>query len=111
MFRLSRALRNATEGVKNRLLFTLASPSECILHKSAIDSVTAPGVEGVFTLTNGHSQMVSQLAPGVITIRSGATTTEYFISNGFAYFEGLDYFFLILFLVLLMLTETVLLRL
>uniref|UniRef100_A0A0G4GE93 ATP synthase F1 complex delta/epsilon subunit N-terminal domain-containing protein n=1 Tax=Chromera velia CCMP2878 TaxID=1169474 RepID=A0A0G4GE93_9ALVE len=83
--RLCRFLRQAEEGIKNRLLLTLASPAECIFHKKPVDSVTVPGVEGAFTLTNNHSQVVSQLGPGVVTVRgAGGEPKEYFVSDGFA---------------------------
>ncbi|CEL94049.1 unnamed protein product [Vitrella brassicaformis CCMP3155] len=90
MFRLSRLLRFAApEGVKNRLLLTLSSPSESIYLQQPIDSVTVPGIEGAFTLTNNHSQTVSMLGPGVVTVRvSPNDKKDYFLSDGFVFFSA-----------------------
>ena len=91
MHRLSRVIRFASEspanGVTNRMLLTLGSPRESIYLKKPIDSVTVPGAEGYFTLTHGHSLMVSMLKPGVITIRSESQSFEYFVSDGFCFYN------------------------
>merc|ERR1719367_1552058 len=55
--------------------------------KKAVDSVTVPGTEGTFTVTNNHSLIVSQLKAGVITIRDGPENKDYFISDGFLFFN------------------------
>merc|ERR1712139_453867 len=71
----------------NRLLLTMCSPEEAIFLNKPIDSVTVPGTEGTFTLTNNHSLIVSQLKAGVITVRDGAENKDYFISDGFLFFN------------------------
>ena len=81
LFRVSR--RNL-----DKLLLTLGSPRESIFQSRPVDSVTVPGTEGYFTLTQGHSQTISMLRPGVITVREGALSTEFFVSDGFAFFGG-----------------------
>merc|ERR1711862_277933 len=73
--------------VTNRLLFSMSSPSEGLYLKKAVDSVTVPGTEGTFTVTNNHSLIVSQLKAGVITVREGAANKDYFISDGFLFFN------------------------
>merc|ERR1719313_487030 len=86
--RTGRLLRFAeAAGVSNRLLLTLASPGECVYLKKPVDSVTLPGAEGTFTVTNNHSLIVSQLKAGVITVRDGAESKDYFISDGFLFFN------------------------
>merc|ERR1719231_1010414 len=65
----------------------MASPGERIFLKKPIDSVTAPGTEGTFTVTNNHSLIVSQLKAGVITVRDGAENKDYFISDGFVFYN------------------------
>merc|ERR1712227_91408 len=45
------------------------------------------GTEGTFTVTNNHSLIVSQLKAGVITVREGANNTDYFISDGYLFFN------------------------
>ena len=87
--RLSRFARFAApSGVTNRLLLTLGSPRETIYLNKPVDSVTVPGAEGTFTLTNNHSLVVSLLKAGVITVREGTNTSEYFISDGFVFFNN-----------------------
>merc|ERR1719284_1135723 len=65
----------------------MGSPSESIFFKRAVDSVTVPGTEGTFTVTNNHSLIVSQLKAGVITVRDGPENKDYFISDGFLFFN------------------------
>merc|ERR1719482_2238181 len=87
--RCTRLARFAAEaaGVTNRLLFSMGSPSEAIYITKAVDSVTVPGTEGTFTVTNNHSLIVSQLKAGVITVRDGSESKDYFISDGFLFFN------------------------
>merc|ERR1719472_279755 len=86
--RVGRFLRFAEAStVTNRLLLTLASPSELVYLKKAVDSVTVPGTEGTFTVTNNHSLIVSQLKAGVITVADGAEKKDYFVSDGFLFFN------------------------
>merc|ERR1712232_1458211 len=87
--RAARLFRAASEssGVTNRLLLSLCSPSESIYLRKPVDSVTVPGTEGTFTVTNNHSVIVSQLKPGVITVREGATNKDYFISDDYLFFN------------------------
>jgi F-type H+-transporting ATPase subunit delta len=74
--------------VTNRLLLTLGSPRESIFLNKPVDSVTVPGAEGTFTLTNNHSLVISMLKAGVITVREGTNATDYFISDGFVYLNN-----------------------
>merc|ERR1719446_1048095 len=39
------------------------------------------------TLTNNHSLIVSQLKAGVITVRDGSELKDYFLSDGFVFFN------------------------
>lgn len=58
MYRLSNLLRNAAANsaaaVRNKLLLTLCSPTETVFLREPVESVTLPGVEGAFTVTNNH---------------------------------------------------------
>merc|ERR1719411_965207 len=87
--RAARVLRFAADatGVTNRLLLTMCAPGEAIFVKKPVDSVTVPGTEGTFTVTNNHSLIVSQLKPGVITVKDGTESKDYFISDGFLFFN------------------------
>merc|ERR1712032_1803585 len=68
-------------------LLTLCSPSEAVMLKKPVDSVTVPGTEGTFTITNNHSLIVSQLKAGVVTVREDTENKDYFISDGFLFFN------------------------
>merc|ERR1719272_2893167 len=46
-----------------------------------------PGTEGTFTVTNNHSLIVSQLKAGVITVRDGSESKDYFVSDGFMFYN------------------------
>mmetsp|Transcript_139282 Transcript_139282/g.277731 ORF Transcript_139282/g.277731 Transcript_139282/m.277731 type:complete len:155 (+) Transcript_139282:79-543(+) len=86
--RAARILRFAeATGVTNRLLLTMCSPAEAVYVKRPVDSVTVPGAEGTFTVTNNHSLIVSQLKAGVITVRDGSDLKDYFVSDGFLFFN------------------------
>ena len=72
----------------NRLLLTLGSPRESVFLRKPVDSVTVPGAEGYFTLTHNHSLTVAMLKPGVVTVRDGAKIEEFFLSDGFVFFNN-----------------------
>merc|ERR1712136_236799 len=74
--RMARAIR-----CSNRLLLSMGSPSDSIYARKPVDSVTVPGTEGTFTVTNNHSLIVSQLKAGVITVRDGSDTMDFFSST------------------------------
>lgn len=80
--RMARAIR-----CSNRLLLSMGSPSDSIYARKPVDSVTVPGTEGTFTVTNNHSLIVSQLKAGVITVRDGSDTKDFFVSDGFLFFN------------------------
>ena len=96
MLRLSRALRvartqprfAAPEGVTNRLLLTLGSPTESYFKDKPVDSVSIPGAEGEMTLSNNHSQLVSALKPGTITVKDGSNVETFFCSDGWAFMNA-----------------------
>lgn len=96
LWRMSRVLRSSaadTSGIdssiKNKLLLTLASPSATFYANRPVASVTVPGVEGALTFTNNHSQGVTQLKPGVITVRlEQGEPQQFFMTNGFAFYHA-----------------------
>eukprot|EP00922_Rhytidocystis_sp_ex-Travisia-forbesii_P032256 GHVS01047969.1.p1 GENE.GHVS01047969.1~~GHVS01047969.1.p1 ORF type:complete len:160 (+),score=31.24 GHVS01047969.1:68-547(+) len=88
---LTRACRLAVSagGVTNKLLLTLCSSSETMFVRTPVDSVTVPGSEGAFTVTNNHSQNVSQLRNGVVTVRQeGKEPKQFFLSDGFLFYKS-----------------------
>jgi len=51
---------------------------------TAVQSVSIPGVDGSIGILPRHADMVAALAPGLMRYRANGTTTEMFISGGFA---------------------------
>ena len=47
------------------------------------DEVRAPGVLGAFGIRKDHAPLMSQLAPGRLTVVAGGSETHYAISGGF----------------------------
>ena len=88
MIRRGFAASTSSAAVSNRLLLTMGSPRESIFKNKPIDSVTVPGAEGTFTLTNNHSMTVSMLKAGVITVRGNNSATDYFVSDGFVFLNN-----------------------
>ena len=71
----------------SKMHLTLGSPRESILLNKPVDAVTVPGVEGYFTLTHNHSLVVSQLRPGLISVKTDNQVQEFFVSDGFVFFN------------------------
>eukprot|EP00922_Rhytidocystis_sp_ex-Travisia-forbesii_P000077 GHVS01000124.1.p1 GENE.GHVS01000124.1~~GHVS01000124.1.p1 ORF type:complete len:156 (+),score=24.51 GHVS01000124.1:296-763(+) len=89
MMQLSRVGRLAADSAANKLLLTLSSPSESTYVRVPVHSVTLPGTEGAFTITNNHSQNVSQLRNGVVTVRQeGKEAKQFFLSDGFLFYKS-----------------------
>lgn len=64
--------------------FELVSP-EKVEMSSVETSVILPGEEGDFTVLAGHTQLLSALRPGVVTVeREQGESFHYYISGGFA---------------------------
>ncbi|AFZ79116.1 ATP synthase delta/epsilon chain, putative [Theileria equi strain WA] len=92
MLRVSKFLKFATNTVGNGLQLSLLSSHESFLTKFPIKSVTLPGSEGYFTVTQGHSPLLSTLKPGIISIsaQDSNEVTKYFISSGFFVYRQSD---------------------
>ncbi|CAD7974909.1 unnamed protein product [Amoebophrya sp. A120] len=85
--RMFAAAAEPAQEYTNKLLLTMGSPHENLFLRKPIESLTAPGREGSFTVTNNHSQLVSQLQPGTITVKEEGQSSTYFISDGFLFFN------------------------
>ena len=72
--------------VKQQLLLTLASPSECCMHRTPVISVSLPGAEGEMCITNYHSPIITRLKPGQLSVQLSSNKDKkiYFVSGGFA---------------------------
>jgi len=56
---------------------------EKIIYKGEVDSVTLPGVVGLFTILNNHAPIISVLKKGVVTYKSGENEENVEINSGF----------------------------
>lgn len=63
--------------------FELVSP-EKLLFSGAVESVTAPGIEGEFTVLQDHAPFMTTLKPGKVVIVGGGKDEEMFVKGGFA---------------------------
>lgn len=60
----------------------IVTPEKRLVQAEA-DEVIAPGALGLFGVRAGHTPFLSVLAPGILTVRDGATTQKYFVAGGF----------------------------
>ena len=63
--------------------FDLVSP-EKLLFSGEVEAVTAPGVEGEFTVLKDHAPFMTVLKPGLVRIKGGGRDEELFVRGGFA---------------------------
>ena len=65
--------------------FELVSP-EKLLFSGDVEAVTAPGIEGEFTVLKDHAPFMTTLKPGLVRITGGggAGDKELFVKGGFA---------------------------
>ena len=63
--------------------FELVSP-ERLLFSGEVESVTAPGIEGEFTVLKDHAPFMTTLKPGWVRIKGGGKDEDLFVRGGFA---------------------------
>ena len=63
--------------------FELVSP-ERLLFSGEVESVTAPGIEGEFTVLKDHAPFMTTLKPGWVRIAGGGRDEKLFVRGGFA---------------------------
>ena len=63
--------------------FELVSP-ERLLFSGEVESVTAPGIEGEFTVLKDHAPFMTTLKPGWVRIAGGGRDERLFVRGGFA---------------------------
>lgn len=68
-----------------KLSLSFAAPHTSLYYKEPVDSVTLPGASGEYGVTAGHSRVVDELKPGVVSVVTGSSITKYFVSGGFAF--------------------------
>ncbi len=50
------------------LSLSFCTPHQAIIKKKTVSSVTIPGSSGEYGVTFGHSALISQMQPGVVTV-------------------------------------------
>ncbi|MEM9524524.1 MAG: F0F1 ATP synthase subunit epsilon [Pseudomonadota bacterium] len=63
--------------------FELVSPERSLASLQATE-VRIPGAEGDLTAMPDHAPVITTLRPGVVRVVADGTTTEYFVTGGFA---------------------------
>lgn len=63
--------------------FELVSP-EKLLFSGEVEAVTAPGIEGEFTVLKDHAPFLTTLRPGKVSIKGGGSDEVLFVRGGFA---------------------------
>ena len=63
-------VRNFSENAANAAVMTLnlSTPHENIYSEKTVDKVLLPGENGEYGVTVGHSPIISQLKPGVVSV-------------------------------------------
>jgi F-type H+-transporting ATPase subunit epsilon len=56
---------------------------EKIIYKGEVDSVTLPGVAGLFTILTRHAPIISVLKKGIVTYKIGNDEKKIAINSGF----------------------------
>jgi F0F1-type ATP synthase epsilon subunit len=51
-----------------QLTINFVTPHAPVYKGKVVDQVVLPGAAGVFAVTHGHSPIISQLEPGVVTV-------------------------------------------
>jgi len=66
----------------SKLQFELTTPERIVL-KTEVESVSLPTQQGEITVLPGHVPLVSNLMPGMVTIRGGGEEKYLAVSGGF----------------------------
>lgn len=61
----------------------IVSPERVLLSGEATD-VVVPGMEGDFTVLEGHAPLISALRPGILDIKQGSGRRRIYVRGGFA---------------------------
>lgn len=81
----ARALAEPAAAASAQMIINFNTPHASVHNKKAVEQVILPGAAGVYGITHGHSPIISQLEPGVVTvIHVGGAIDKYFVPGGFA---------------------------
>jgi F0F1-type ATP synthase epsilon subunit len=89
---ISRSLATeASAVVGDRIALTLAAPYQTFHTGKHVGLVTLPGAMGEFGITAGHTPVISELKPGVVSVYDNLGDSEplekWFVSGGFVVLE------------------------
>lgn len=65
---LNRGFAQAAAPSASQLTLNFTTPHSPVYTKKAVSQVIVPGAAGEFGLTAGHSPIISELKPGVVTV-------------------------------------------
>lgn len=65
-----------------KLSIDLVTPERRVVAVQA-DEAIVPGAGGLFGVRPGHTPFLSLMDPGVLTLREGSTTQQFFVAGGF----------------------------
>jgi F-type H+-transporting ATPase subunit epsilon len=65
-----------------KLSIDVVTPERRVVAVQA-DEAIVPGGRGLFGVRPGHTPFLSLMEPGVLTLREGATTQQFFVAGGF----------------------------
>jgi hypothetical protein len=69
----------------SQLQLNFSTPHTPIHVKKSVSQVLLPGSDGEYGVTAGHSPIISELKPGIVTvIHTGGETEKFFVPGGFA---------------------------
>jgi F0F1-type ATP synthase epsilon subunit len=72
-------------GSSSQLTLNFSTPHTPIHVKKTVSQVILPGGNGEYGVTAGHSPIISELKPGIVTvIHTGGETEKFFVPGGFA---------------------------
>lgn len=76
---------SSTAAPATALTLNLCTPHQALIKGKVVDKVLLPGETGEYGVTVGHSPLISQLKPGLVTvIHTGGETEKFFVAGGFA---------------------------
>lgn len=64
----ARALAEPAVATAAHMTLNFNTPHAAVVNKKLVEQVVLPGAAGVFAVTQGHSPIISQLEPGVVTV-------------------------------------------
>ena len=76
---------SSTAAPATALTLNLCTPHQALIKGKVVDKVLLPGETGEYGVTVGHSPLISQLKPGLVTvIHTGGEAEKFFVAGGFA---------------------------